>query len=469
MGLPIALVGAVGAVVGAVLASPIFPIGVAANAEPDPGLRFDGLTIGVGFLGIAVVVLFVAAIAGLRTARATRLPSEAVAPSLVARATAQTGTPPPVAVGVRFALDRGRQRHAFPVRSSLMGATFGVLVVVAVLMFSVGLHNLVNTPARYGWTWDLVGYDAHSQTTGGDCGPLQTALVANRKFSAVASVCTASVAVAGHPVTASGFGQLRGNVEPEIVKGRAPRAFGEVALGAATLAATHQHVGGHVRIAGEAKSATFLIVGQTVLPGISDPQPLADGAAFTAAALDRLGANGGWNIVVKLAPGTDRDAMVRQQRHAAVLGGIITPTLPAEIDRVRQIRGLPVALAAFVAVVALVAVGIALVSSLRRRRRELAVLKTLGFTRRQVRGTVAWQASTVAAVGLVIGIPLGLLVGTFVWHRVADELGVLPDPAWPVLGIALLAVIALVAVNLIAAIPARRAARTRPAIVLRSE
>jgi ABC-type lipoprotein release transport system permease subunit len=469
MGIPIALVGAVGAVVAAVLASPIFPIGVAANAEPDPGLRFDGLTIGVGFVGIAAVVLLVAVVAGVRAAQATRLPTEARITSLAARASANAGAPPPVTVGVRFALDRGRQRHALPVRSSLLGSTFGVLVVVAVLMFSVGLHHLVTTPARYGWTWDLVGYDVRAKPTGGDCGPLDTSLVGNREFSAVASVCTGSVEVAGRPVTAWGFGQLRGNVEPEIIAGRAPRTFGEVALGADTLAAVHRAVGGHVRIVGEAKATTFRIVGQTVFPGVSDPQSLADGAVFTAATLDRLGANGGWNVVVKLAPGTDRDAAVRQQRRAASLGGPVTPTLPAEIDRVRQIRGLPVVLAAFVALVALVAVGLALVSSLRRRRREFAVLKTLGFTRRQVRATVAWQASTVAAFGLVVGIPLGLLVGTFVWRRVANQLGISGDPTWPVLGVLVLIPAAIVAVNLVAAVPAARAARTRPAVVLRSE
>src|SRR5439155_27163320 len=147
-------------------------------------------------------------------------------------------------------------------------------------------------------------------------------------------------------------------------------------------------------------------------------------------------------------------------------GGEVSFSVPAEIDRVRQIDQLPVALAVFVAAVALVAVGLALVASVRRRRGELAVLKTLGFTRRQLRATVAWQASTVAGVGLVIGIPLGLLVGTFVWRRVADELGVSPEPTWPVFGIVLLVAAALLAVNLIAAVPARRAARTRPAVVL---
>jgi ABC-type antimicrobial peptide transport system permease subunit len=143
--------------------------------------------------------------------------------------------------------------------------------------------------------------------------------------------------------------------------------------------------------------------------------------------------------------------------------------LPAEIDRVHQIRGLPVALALFVAVIALVAVGLALVSSVRRRRRELAVLKTLGFRRAQVRATVAWQASTVAAVGLVVGIPLGLLIGAYAWHQVASELGVSTDRTWPVLAVAALVLAALVLVNLVAAVPARRAARTRPAVVLRSE
>ena len=37
------------------------------------------------------------------------------------------------------------------------------------------------------------------------------------------------------------------------------------------------------------------------------------------------------------------------------------------------------------------------------------MLKTLGFSRRQLVATVAWQATTVACVGVVIGVPLGRL------------------------------------------------------------
>jgi ABC-type lipoprotein release transport system permease subunit len=120
-------------------------------------------------------------------------------------------------------------------------------------------------------------------------------------------------------------------------------------------------------------------------------------------------------------------------------------------------------------VVALVAVGFALVTTVRRRSRELAVLKTLGFSRRQVRATLAWHASTVAAVGLVIGIPLGLFAGRAVWLAVADRLGVSTDPTWPVLGVLVLVPAAFLAVNLVASVPALRAANTQPAVVLRSE
>ena len=143
--------------------------------------------------------------------------------------------------------------------------------------------------------------------------------------------------------------------------------------------------------------------------------------------------------MVRVAPGLTQDeAMERLRPISGSEGTAITPVVPTEIDRVRRIDGLPVALAVFVALVALAAVGFALVTAVRRRSRELAVLKTLGFSRRQVRATFAWHASTVAAVGVVVGIPLGLVAGRIVWLSVANELGVSTDLTWPVLGIVLL-------------------------------
>ena len=104
----------------------------------------------------------------------------------------------------------------------------------------------------------------------------------------------------------------------------------------------------------------------------------------------------------------------------------------------------------------------------RRRRNELAILRTLGFVRRQVSATVAWQSTTLAAIGVVVGLPLGLVAGRWVWTLVAESTGVASDPIVPVL-ILLVVPGALLAANLLAALPGLAAARVRPAAVLRAE
>jgi ABC-type lipoprotein release transport system permease subunit len=471
IGIPVALGGAVLAFLGAYLASSLFPIGVAAQAEPAPGLRMDAFALGLGAVGVLLAVLAIAAVAAARVARLSVHSRGPVRPGVAARAVAAVGAPPTAAAGTQFALDRGRYRRALPVRSSLVGSTFGIMVVVAVLVFSASLEQLVSTPSAYGWTWDTTAGDTTARARGDDCAPITTRLTSSPELAAVASICNSGVEIDGRPLEGWGFRQLSGTIRPKTVKGRPPATRSEVALGAETLSQAHLEVGDRVRITGPDRSRTYRIVGQAVLPSLSDPQPLADGAVFTARGLARLGtAAGGWNLVVRLAPGISRAEAISRLRPIAGVGRTpLTPTVPVEIDRVRRIDGLPIALAAFVGVVALLAFGFALVSTVRRRRRDLAVFKTLGFSRRQVRATIAWHASTVAAIGLVVGVGLGLVAGRVVWLAVADELGVSTDPTWPVLGILLLVPAAFLAVNVIAMFPAVRAANTRPAAVLRSE
>jgi ABC-type lipoprotein release transport system permease subunit len=105
----------------------------------------------------------------------------------------------------------------------------------------------------------------------------------------------------------------------------------------------------------------------------------------------------------------------------------------------------------------------------RRRRRELAILKTLGFVRSQVSATVAWQGSTLIGAALIVGIPLGIAAGRWSWTAFANQLGVAPDPVLHLSAVLLMIPAALLIGNAIAAVPGRSAARNNPAPTLHSE
>ena len=80
---------------------------------------------------------------------------------------------------------------------------------------------------------------------------------------------------------------------------------------------------------------------------------------------------------------------------------------PGDIKNYAGIRDTPLILGLVLAVLAVGTLSHVLVTGVRRRRRDLAVLKALGFTRSQVRAVVAWQATALAAAALVIGVPPG--------------------------------------------------------------
>ena len=142
---------------------------------------------------------------------------------------------------------------------------------------------------------------------------------------------------------------------------------------------------------------------------------------------------------------------------------------PAEIVSYQSTGATPSLLAAGVAAGAAVALGLTLVSSVRRRRRDLALMKALGFTQRQLAKTVAWQASVSAIIGVAIGVPLGVALGRWLWTLFARAIYAVPEPSIPGVEITLITLGALVVANVVAALPGRIAARTPTALVLRSE
>jgi ABC-type lipoprotein release transport system permease subunit len=142
---------------------------------------------------------------------------------------------------------------------------------------------------------------------------------------------------------------------------------------------------------------------------------------------------------------------------------------PGDIKDYAAISGTPLALGAVLAVLAVGTLAHVLLTGVRRRRRDVAVLKTLGFTRAQVHGVVAWEATALAAAALLIGIPAGVIAGRWAWTLFADAVGVASQATVEVAFVLLAIPVTLVLANLIAVWPGWRAARLRPAAVLRAE
>src|SRR5262249_23639285 len=142
---------------------------------------------------------------------------------------------------------------------------------------------------------------------------------------------------------------------------------------------------------------------------------------------------------------------------------------PSDIVSYSRVRTTPLLLAGVLALLAVATVGHALVTAVRRRRRDFALLKTLGFTRRQVSASVASQPTTFGVVALLVGVPLGIIVGRWAWTTLADDLGTVAEPIVPVLAVVLAVPLILVVANLVAFVPGRIAAGLRPGAVLRSE
>jgi ABC-type lipoprotein release transport system permease subunit len=481
--LPIAVIGAFIAVVGSALASPLMPLGVARKIEPDGGVRLDPLVLGVGGVIVVAFVVAVAIAASVRTARTSGLAlghADMARSSSVAQAAASAGMPAPVTSGLRMAFERGRGPAQVPVRSAFAGAALGVLGVVAVLTFASSLDRLVTTPRLYGWTWDVAfGVPDNVAACTSD-----SALVQAPELSAVASVCAGHLEVDGRSLRAWSFTSLRGTIEPTTLSGRAPHGPDEIALGADTLAALDKRAGDTVSVQAFTGIERYRIVGTVVLPTVgSDAQPIADGALFAGTGFARLAegegnAGEGTQLLARLAPGVDVEHVTRRVEQfyednyadiEAPPSPIITSRVPVEIDRLRQVGNLPAILGVLLAGLAAVAIGHAVVSAVRRRRHDLAILKTLGFGRGEVRATVAWQATALSAGGLVVGIPFGIVAGFAAWRLVADGLGVATTGTVPILAVVLTIPAAIALANLVAAVPARWAARTRPAVVLRSQ
>src|SRR5262249_29961565 len=147
---------------------------------------------------------------------------------------------------------------------------------------------------------------------------------------------------------------------------------------------------------------------------------LSGGAVTTLAGLRRVEPDAvPFQFAVRYRPGVDRDLARRSLVHDFGRE-VLQPYPGGEVGNLERIEGLPYLLAGLLVVLAAGALVLTLFGSVRRHHRDIAVLQTLGFLRRQLRAMVFWQATALAGIAVAVGVPLGIVLGRWVWHLVAS-------------------------------------------------
>ena len=389
--------------------------------------------------------------------------------------------PWPVAgvTGIRLVLHRGAGQTALPVRATVTAAAVGTAGLSAALVFGASLGNLLASPALYGVTWDaMVAYPQ----SGGSLVPAVRVVAADPAVAQWSEMYySVPIAVDGAQVGAIASGPGPDTSLAAVpVDGSPPLRDDEIVLGQRTLAAIGRSIGQTVTVSltgTPGRAVMMRVVGTAVLPPMDDTLVLGTGAELTVGGLRGLlpvGAalppfNG---ILVKFRPGVaassataDLTARVDRAGPFVVTG----PNTPTDLVNFGQLQGLPVVLGLALGAFAVLTVAHLLLTSVRRRVRDLMVLRVLGFTGAEVRAAVSWMSLTVAALGLAAGIPVGLVCGRLAWRFLTAQLGVAPLVVAPAATFAILVAAGLVLAVIVTAVPGRRASRGSPAAILRAE
>jgi hypothetical protein len=393
---------------------------------------------------------------------------------------------PSLSLGVRAAT-RGRGAGAL-----LAGAVLAVGAVSATAVFSASVVHFVSTPALYGWSFDAgvlvnAGYgpanlDAVRETLDRD-------EVEHWGLAALSGSLTVNGTSLPFVAPRPGFDQL---MSPStVVTGRMPFGNDEIAIGSRTADDLDVDIGDRVVVASPNGELEAVVTGFVVLPSIgpyqSDRTSLGNGVLLSQRtfeslleqARDQTARSGAASadqfagfVAIDLAPGVDVAAFM--ESIAEQLPGwdpyglappvYTDPVRPATVVDVSAMRGVPMLLAGAFAVTMTASVVAGVAAGTRARRRELAIVRALGATPAQVRSSVRWHALTVVVVGLIVGMPIGVVVGRLAFNGLANDLGVAPRAFVPLLLLVVI-VVAVLAVGLMSSfVPARRAASRRDAI-----
>lgn len=459
----------------AVAASPLFPIGLARRAETDLGVDVDLLVLGLGGLASLLAGVGLVALLGRTSARAAAGSGQAGRPSRILEAVTTAGAPPSLVTGIAMSVGSSR-RDRSTARAAVAGSAMGVLGVSAAIVFAASVDRLISTPSLYGWGWDANIAGADLSDLGPDASP--DAVLEDPDVRAAAEISMqVHATIDGHPVFLTSAIDVKGRLEPVVVRGEEPRAADELALAQDTMHAVGASVGDRVALDLGDGPRPMRVTGIVALPVSSDGGSSTVGAYLPTAAA-RAAQVERWceersscyrNIAIDIADDSRIADVAARYEDPERNVAVDLPAPPGEVERLTAVRQLPWFLAGLLGVLAAATVTYSAAVAIRRRTRELAVLRVVGMSSAQLRGVVAVQVLVHAATGGLLGAVLGILAGRQVWRWVTTSLAMPFSPAVPVVS-TLLVPCAAVAISQLAATFSRRAAgRIQPAIALRTE
>ena len=458
--LTVAVTLVVAAITGALL-SARFPIGLARQLDPDLGVHVDALWLVVALAVTAGALLLGTVVLAIITTRGlTRQPS--LRRNQLVSAATRAGMPIPPAVGTSMALEQAPAQSA-SVRPALFAAVIGVIAVVGATTLVGGINDALHEPARVGTVWDLETYP-------NDVADLPTILamapspdidgmgVVSRWPTVVGDIDAPAYAV---------FDGSGSAVRYVTLKGRAPLTDDEVALGPRTASSTDSGIGDTVAVGPDHRP--MRVVGIALFQQ-TPHSSFDEGAWVTPEVMDDMSGmtlnDRDGSVLIRLHPGADQDAVMASLSELAYTE---TPSIVPDVQNLANVRRLPLSLAAFLVLLAVGAVGHALLTGARHRAHDLAVLRALGITPRQAAACVSWQATIIGIIALAIGVPAGVIIGRAVWRLTADSLSFVYVGPLSTVAMVLVVPGALFVCWLLAIWPARAAGRRPAAEVLRAE
>ncbi|MEQ1785796.1 MAG: FtsX-like permease family protein [Acidimicrobiales bacterium] len=452
LAIPVAVVGIALAMVVAIAGSPLVPTGLGRSVDVAHGVQVDGplLVAGAVAVGLALGLGAVGVAWRLRSTAAAPV----TRPTRTSRALRQL--PLRMKLGAELALAPRSAPAGAAARSALFGTACAVAVVVAVGMFGASLDRLLDPSHAElaGWDFDVAVSDGEHP----DLASFQAALTdatADAPPVAISIAHIVALSVGDTVVQTYAFEPSSPTVHPTLHVGHPPAA-GEIVLGPDVARHLGVGLGDRIAVTGSKGSQRLDVVGIATYPEIGNDGDLGNAASVTAATANELGA-------VELGRGAllryDQPPDDARLEALSAAGEVVTPFLGPRIIQLEQVRSIPRNLAVFVVVLGVAAIAHGLVRSGRDRRRELAVLRCLGMRGSEVRALLAYQGAVTALVGGTVGLLAGLVVGSWLWERVADSVAAVVSVATPALLLALIVPVAVVLGVVASMWPAYRAGR----------